>query len=394
MVAGASPEHSDELMPGLDTGEVNDDAETQRLKAPLRTTFIIFGVVWVSGAAVAAAMFPGGVAWAGPSAVALAWEALVLRRHIGKNHPPQRPGTPFGTLGAANALTLARGAIIALLAGIVVLPWPAAGYLAWLPGGLYALAVALDHLDGRVARGTHRVTELGAILDIEFDGLGMLVVTVLTVRLGRLPPWYVVTGLAYYLFWWSVTIRRRRGHPTYDLPPSRHRRVLASVQMGFMVVALMPWPPTPVVSLVGSALAVPFLGGFLRDWLFVHGWLRAESRVYRRAVAAWDLMTHFWLLPALRLGASLIGIRLALIALGLQHGWLMGLAMLVASLLLGLGVAARMSAILLMAAIGGYVTVAPWNAGHVLALIAGAVVLQFGSGRASAWPVEDEILYR
>ncbi len=86
-------------------------------------------------------------------------------------------------------------------------------------------------------------------------------------RPGALP----VSVLANYL-------RKRRGLPLFDLPPSQIRRPFAALQMGFIAVVLMPVYFPPVTQVAAWVFMLPFLANFLRDWLAVCGldWVRAS----------------------------------------------------------------------------------------------------------------------
>src|SRR3972149_7013936 len=101
------------------------------------------------------------------------WSGLI------ENHPLEYKEL-LPTLGAGNALTLFRGAMIALLLGFVASPRPD-GWLAWLPGILYTRAAIVDLFDGYLARITHHTTNLGELLDLKLDGMGVFVAALLAV---------------------------------------------------------------------------------------------------------------------------------------------------------------------------------------------------------------------
>src|SRR5690606_22391410 len=176
--------------------------------------------------------------WALLAAAVLAYEAWTLRRGLAANHRPGEKSLLPG-LGAANRLTLLRGAMLALMAGFLFAPW-SGGWLAWAPAALYGAIVLLDGLDGAVARLTGQPTRLGEMLDLELDALGMLVAPLLGVWYGQLPPWFLLVSAARYLFVLGLWWRRRRGLPIYELPPSHRRRSLAGLMMGCTGVVLWP----------------------------------------------------------------------------------------------------------------------------------------------------------
>ena len=189
--------------------------------------------------------------WAALTAGVAAVQLVLLRRNLRQNH---RPGddTLLSGLGPANAITLARGLAIPALAGFLAAPLPLTGALAWAPAILFAASALPDFLDGAVARATNRVTVLGGILDMEYDCLANLAVSLLVVRLGKVPGWYISLGLARYLFVAGIWWRERRGLPVYDLTPSNTRRLAAGFQMAFFCVALWPIFGAPATAVAGT----------------------------------------------------------------------------------------------------------------------------------------------
>jgi phosphatidylglycerophosphate synthase len=151
---------------------------------------------WNAGHAIglvpaAAAASLGAPAWL-PCAVAAASFAVLLARFRGR-------WTPAGRLGPANMVTLAR------LAGMFALPFVPPQVVA----GLGLLLLALDGVDGWVARRTATNGEFGAFLDQECDAFLLLLLCLLLHRLpGGLGPWILVPGLLRYLFVLYVRVAR------------------------------------------------------------------------------------------------------------------------------------------------------------------------------------------
>lgn len=203
--------------------------------------------------------------WLVVTGVVLAWEVAFLWRN-------RRIGEPVaGTtaLGAANLVTLVRGALFAAVAGFVVAE--PVGILAWGPAVLYGVGVSLDALDGAVARTLGEPTRLGEKLDLAFDTLGFLVAPVVGVAWGRLPVWYLTLATARYWYRLGLWFRRRRGRPVGTLPDSRVRRPLAAVQMAFITGALVPVLPARLVTILAAVVVLPSLAVFVRDYLAVTG---------------------------------------------------------------------------------------------------------------------------
>jgi len=135
--------------------------------------------------------------------------------------------------------TLVRGALYAVVAGFVVVPSETA--LAWVPALCYGTGVALDKLDGIVARTVGRQTELGRRFDMAFDTFGFVVAPLVAVLWGLLPVWYLSISAARYVFRGAVWLRRVRGLPVGDLPDSDLGKYLAGVQMIFVTIAPPHW---------------------------------------------------------------------------------------------------------------------------------------------------------
>jgi len=327
-----------------------------------------------------------------PSAV-IAHLLAVLWRNLETNH---RAGESqlFPTFGWGNTLTLLRGAWVAALAGFLFLPRPD-GWLAWIPGILYTLSVAADFFDGYVARRTQRVTRLGEILDMSFDGLGVLVASILAIQYGQVPVWYLTVAFARPLFLAGLWLRRRLNKPSHDLPPSTSRRVFAGFQMGFLAVVLWPLFSPPGTLIAATLFGLPLLIGFARDWLAVSGNLRLCLKIRG---SPQKTLIH-WLPVLLRLGILALSLGLlrgaspdfkdqgtALLLLGGLHA--------AATILIVFGAAARFSAILALCLLGFYqmftsLTPVQFALGAIY-----TAILYLGSGAFSLWTPEDQLVYR
>jgi CDP-diacylglycerol--glycerol-3-phosphate 3-phosphatidyltransferase len=324
--------------------------------------------------------------WALLAGLALAYQTWLLWRHLPDNHRAGE-GHLLPDLGLANLLSLLRGMLLSMLTGFLLLPWPV-GWLAWAPGTLYTSALVVDYLDGLAARTTGHVTALGGALDLAFDGLGVLVATLLAVWYGQLPVWLILAGAARYLFVLGSDIRRRQQKPVYDLPPSIMRRPMAGFLMGFTSAMLWPVLAPPLTTILAVLFAIPFLAGFLRDWLVVSGVIHAGTPRYHRVMAVVGMVAGEWLPPLLRasmvLGAAIL----------LRSGLASTTALFVGSLaaLAAVGAAGRLAGLLL--AITLSLVIASGGGGPIAVGVAaaGVVLMQTGTGRLSLWRPEDVFL--
>lgn len=260
--------------PGIPTG-------LRREWAAVATASIALIVVATAALSVAldAPLFPGSsltdppdpIRWLGPTAIVLGYELWFCLRYLQANRPaePRADGLLNPRLGLPNLVTLGRGGLFAALAGFGALA-PRPG-IVWVPAILYGAGCALDAVDGFLARRYDRQTVLGAKLDMAIDTTGFLVAPVVAVLWGQLPVWYLSLSAARYLFKFGRGLRRRRGLPVSDLPPSAVRRPLAGLQMAFITLALAPVFDPVTIRTLAIAVLTPSLAVFVRDYLVVSG---------------------------------------------------------------------------------------------------------------------------
>ncbi|WP_238598591.1 CDP-alcohol phosphatidyltransferase family protein [Saccharothrix sp. ALI-22-I] len=177
-----------------------------------------------------------------------------------------------GVLGPADRVTLARGLLVGGVTALV-----ADGAL--VAGGtsetavlvvFAGVALALDFVDGQVARRTGTSSAMGARFDMEVDAFLILVLSVhVALSFG---PWVLVMGALRYAF---VAASWGLGWLRSALPASYARKVVAAVQGIVLVVAASGLVPYAGV-LVGLALA-SLIWSFGRDiaWL----WRNASASV-------------------------------------------------------------------------------------------------------------------
>ena len=156
--------------------------------------------------------------------------------------------------GPADLVTLTRATLACAVAALVAGSWGTEVGRALVP--LTAVALALDFVDGRVARRTHTASAFGARLDGEADAFLILVLSAYVARSAG--AWVLALGVvryAYAVATWLLPWMRR------DLPPRYWRKVVAA----FTGVALL-------VAASGTAPAAAAYAGVV-----VAGLLLAES---------------------------------------------------------------------------------------------------------------------
>ena len=205
----------------------------------------------------------GVAGWAAGGAVALG-TVLLLDRGL------RRSGA--FSLGPANAVTYARSLLVA---GVTALA--ASGGAARVIVALTVVALALDGVDGAVARRTASVSALGARFDMEVDAFLLLALCLVLAR--SVGPWVLVLGLMRYAF---VVAGLLLPWLTAPLPPRFSRKAVAAAQGVVLVTAVSGLlPPAAAVVALSAALAA-LCWSFGRDvvWLARR---RAEHRLAEQA---------------------------------------------------------------------------------------------------------------
>jgi CDP-diacylglycerol---glycerol-3-phosphate 3-phosphatidyltransferase len=367
-------------------------AHTPAVPSALKRAFVIFAILCAGLLVVCYAWLIGQ--WGGLAAgvyglcvlLPLIYLFIHLWLNLSANHAPGQVGAINPTLGAANWMTLSRGVMLAFLTGFLTAPLELheGSGLAWAPGLLYLIAASLDYLDGGVARLLKHPTRLGEILDMDWDSYGVMLACTLLVRYGQVPIWYLLVGLARYIYLAGSWYRAKRGLPVYPLPPSAFRRALAGTQMGFIAALLLPVFRPPVTWVAALLFMLPFLLGFLRDWLAVSGATRLAGQITT------GKQMERWVLPLLRL---MVGAALGSVLIGSNWNILIIAAAVVILAGILTGAAGRFFslALLLLSGIALQLYPADWR--YWFILLASTALMTFGTGRLSVWKPEEWLIY-
>ena len=182
----------------------------------------------------------------------------------------------------ADWVTLARAVLIAgvgaLVAESIVGPLALTALLT-----LASVALALDAVDGQVARRTGTVTPFGARFDGEVDAFLILLLSIAVSR--DYGVWVLAIGAARYALLVAGWLAPWLAAP---LPPRYWRKVVAAVQGVVLTVAASGLLPRPIVMIAVGGALVLLAESFGRDviWLYRTGADERSRRNVRRIVTA------------------------------------------------------------------------------------------------------------
>lgn len=206
-----------------------------------------------------------GLPAAMPLTAALAMSAVVAL--VLWNRSGREAGGMGGTFALCNRVTLLRAALASLLCGFLAVPaalaQPAVGW------GLLAVAVAalaLDGVDGWLARARGEASAFGARFDMEVDAALILVLAALSWASGKAGGWVLALGLMRYAF---VAAGALWPWLTRPLPPSLRRKAVCVVQVAVLAALLAPVVQPPL----SEALAALALGALAWSFAIDLRWL-------------------------------------------------------------------------------------------------------------------------
>jgi phosphatidylglycerophosphate synthase len=207
-------------------------------------------------------------------------------------------------LGPASWVTLARATLAVAVAALVADSFAHDTPVALLVT-LAAVALALDAVDGWLARRTGTATALGARFDGEVDAFLILALSVYVAP--AYGAWVIAIGAARYLFLageWLLPWMRA------PLPPRRWRRMVAAAQGIVLTVAAAEVLPRPLT----QALLVAALAALAASVGECAWWLWRRRHAVRDQVPAGDV-------AAPERGPLRTGIAVALTVLALLLVW-------------------------------------------------------------------------
>jgi phosphatidylglycerophosphate synthase len=157
-------------------------------------------------------------------------------------------GYPHAEFGPANTVTLIRFALATILVAALIAPRETAP---WAVPALAAVALALDGVDGWLARRTGLVSPFGARFDMEVDCVFALALALLVFESGKVGPWVLALGLARYAFWGaSLAIPWMSG----PLPERRSRKTVCVAQIVTLIALVSPALEAPLAPMLAAAM--------------------------------------------------------------------------------------------------------------------------------------------
>lgn len=235
--------------------------------------YVVLGglcVTALSVAIVAGTPFTGGFVL-GALAPYLAGGLIVVAR-IAAFHP-------FPRFGAANALTLSRLVLCALIGGLAFeVAVGGARPDAWLAWSFYVLAglgMVIDGLDGYAARRDGMMSAFGARFDMEVDALQILLLCVVAIALGKAGLWVLLGGALRYFYELGAVFWPALRRP---LPPSFRRKLISVVQGGALSVLLAPIVTPPISTAIAAAALLLLIYSFAVDVI----WCARDARRERQ----------------------------------------------------------------------------------------------------------------
>lgn len=168
------------------------------------------------------------------------------------------PSYPHRRFGYANMVTAFRGSLVSLTGATVICfeSLHQADTVLWVLVGVVVFALALDGIDGYLARRYHQESELGARFDMEVDALLILILSVAAAVLTKAEAWVLLIGLMRYAFvaagWFLPALAA-------DLPTSIRRKFVCVVQVSTLCLILVPFVSVPVSSYL-AAISLAMLG--------------------------------------------------------------------------------------------------------------------------------------
>lgn len=174
---------------------------------------------------------------------------------------------PHDRLGLCNLVTLLRAAMMAVLASLLARPGGLAGpeALAWAAVALALVALALDGVDGWLARRSGLASDFGARFDMEVDAGLAAVLCALAILSGKAGLWLISLGFLRYAW---VAAGAALPWLTGPLPARFSRKAVCVVQIVALIALLAPVVVPPLSTLIAAGATGALIWSFAVDALW------------------------------------------------------------------------------------------------------------------------------
>ncbi|MFN3718646.1 MAG: CDP-alcohol phosphatidyltransferase family protein [Rhizobium rhizophilum] len=178
------------------------------------------------------------------------------------------PAHPHRRFGYANLVTAFRASLVSLtFATVICFESLAATDIAlWTLVGVVLFALALDGVDGYLARRYSQESNFGARFDMEVDALLILVLSLAAALLDKAGLWVLLIGLMRYGFVATGWVWPRLNG---ELPPSFRRKLVCVLQIAGLCIILVPFVTPPYSTAIAAAALSALVYSFAVDILFL-----------------------------------------------------------------------------------------------------------------------------
>jgi phosphatidylglycerophosphate synthase len=178
------------------------------------------------------------------------------------------PDHPHRRFGPANLVTAFRACLVSLT-GATILCFDSLAdtdLALWTLVGVVLIALALDGVDGYLARSHGHESAFGARFDMEVDALLILVLSLAAALLEKAGLWVLLIGLMRYGF---VAAGWMLPKLNAELFPSFRRKLVCVVQISALCLILIPFVTPPYSTAIAAIALLALAYSFTVDVLYL-----------------------------------------------------------------------------------------------------------------------------
>ena len=178
------------------------------------------------------------------------------------------PDHPHRKFGPANLVTAFRACLVSLTGATVLCfdSLAATDTALWTLAGVVLIALALDGVDGYLARSYGHESSFGARFDMEVDALLILVLSVAAAFLEKAGLWVLLIGLMRYGFVAAGWVMPKLNG---ELLPSFRRKLVCVIQISALCLILIPFVTVPYSTAIAVVALVALAYSFTVDVLYL-----------------------------------------------------------------------------------------------------------------------------